>query len=56
VLDLVFGTFHMPRGELPADFGAEGVPEHFLGQMVYPFRALAEDVASRSRGRAIAER
>jgi sterol desaturase/sphingolipid hydroxylase (fatty acid hydroxylase superfamily) len=49
VLDLMFGTFHMPAGQLPADFGAEGVPDHFLAQMVYPFRALATDVAARNR-------
>ncbi len=42
VFDLVFGTFHMPRGELPAGYGAEGVPPHFLGQMAYPFRPLWE--------------
>ena len=41
VLDLMFGTFHMPKGRLPQDYGAEGAPEHFLGQMAYPFRVLA---------------
>lgn len=41
VLDLLFGTFHMPKGEVPQVFGAEGVPaEGFLDQMAYPFKAL----------------
>jgi sterol desaturase/sphingolipid hydroxylase (fatty acid hydroxylase superfamily) len=52
VLDLMFGTFHMPRHALPADFGAEGVPDHFFAQMIYPFRAIAADLAGRSRARA----
>jgi sterol desaturase/sphingolipid hydroxylase (fatty acid hydroxylase superfamily) len=39
VLDLMFGTFYMPKGELPAGYGAEGVPDHFLGQLVWPYRA-----------------
>ncbi|HEY2708101.1 MAG TPA: sterol desaturase family protein [Caulobacteraceae bacterium] len=38
VWDLMFGTFHMPKGELPQTFGAVGVPEGLLGQLVHPFR------------------
>ena len=41
VLDLIFGTYYMPRGQLPQDYGVDGVPEHFLAQLVYPFRVLA---------------
>ena len=41
-LDLMFGTFHMPKGELPGDYGADGVPEHFAGQMLHPFRVLTK--------------
>jgi sterol desaturase/sphingolipid hydroxylase (fatty acid hydroxylase superfamily) len=39
-LDLAFGTFHMPKGELPTVFGiTDGqVPNHLLGQVCYPFR------------------
>lgn len=40
-LDLLFGTFHMPEGRVPEAYGAEGVPEDLLGQMLYPFRAIA---------------
>jgi hypothetical protein len=38
--DLMFGTFHMPAGRLPERFGAEGVPEGFVGQLVHPFVAV----------------
>jgi sterol desaturase/sphingolipid hydroxylase (fatty acid hydroxylase superfamily) len=38
-LDLVFGTFYMPKDRLPAEFGINGraMPDHFLGQLWYPF-------------------
>ncbi len=40
VLDLIFGTFYMPKGKLPEVYGITGnpVPESILGQMAYPFR------------------
>lgn len=39
-LDVIFGTFYMPKDRQPERFGIEGnpVPESFLGQMAYPFR------------------
>ncbi len=36
----MFGTFHMPQGELPDAYGAEGVPADMLGQLVHPFLAI----------------
>lgn len=42
VWDLMFGTFHMPEGERPQAYGAEGTPKHILGQMVYPLRLATE--------------
>jgi sterol desaturase/sphingolipid hydroxylase (fatty acid hydroxylase superfamily) len=42
IWDLMFGTYYMPRDVLPHDYGVEGVPSHFLGQLVYPFRVCAE--------------
>lgn len=41
--DLLFGTFHMPEGRLPARFGVAGepVPEGVLAQLAYPFRGAA---------------
>jgi sterol desaturase/sphingolipid hydroxylase (fatty acid hydroxylase superfamily) len=41
VWDLMFGTYYMPSGVLPQDYGAPGVPRHFLAQLVWPFRELA---------------
>lgn len=39
-LDLLFGTFHMPRGRVPEVYGANGetVPRGVIGQTVYPAR------------------
>lgn len=42
-LDIVFGTFYMPKGKLPTIFGvSDPVPQDFLGQMAYPFRRSGE--------------
>jgi sterol desaturase/sphingolipid hydroxylase (fatty acid hydroxylase superfamily) len=40
VIDLMFGTFRMPKDELPADYGitSRDMPSSFAGQMMYPFR------------------
>jgi sterol desaturase/sphingolipid hydroxylase (fatty acid hydroxylase superfamily) len=39
-LDIVFGTFYMPKGKLPEIFGVpdENIPHDFIGQLTYPFR------------------
>jgi sterol desaturase/sphingolipid hydroxylase (fatty acid hydroxylase superfamily) len=42
VLDVIFGTYYMPKGVLPSDYGCEDVPLHFTGQMIWPFLAYAE--------------
>lgn len=49
VLDLLFGTFYMPKGLMPADFGVDGVPPHFLAQLVYPFGVLAARLRSAAK-------
>lgn len=38
--DLLFGTFHMPKGRVPQEFGIPNgdVPEGIAAQLVYPFR------------------
>ena len=46
VLDLIFGTFYMPKGRLPEVYGAEGVPSNFLGQLIYPLKVTAERLAA----------
>lgn len=39
-LDLMFGTFYMPKGKLPEHYGITGVdmPESFIGQLIWPFK------------------
>ena len=39
--DILFGTFRMPEGKLPEDYGVDagqGVPSEIGGQLAYPFR------------------
>lgn len=40
LLDILFGTFYMPEGELPKNYGlgGPGMPDSFLGQFIWPFR------------------
>jgi sterol desaturase/sphingolipid hydroxylase (fatty acid hydroxylase superfamily) len=40
VWDILFGTFRMPKGELPKVYGIdeEAFPSEIAGQLVYPFR------------------
>jgi WD40 repeat protein/sterol desaturase/sphingolipid hydroxylase (fatty acid hydroxylase superfamily) len=40
ILDVMLGTFHMPPGKLPEQFGAgeHDFPEGFWGQFAHPFR------------------
>jgi len=39
VLDLVFGTFYMPKDKVPDAYGvADPMPQSFGAQMIYPFR------------------
>jgi sterol desaturase/sphingolipid hydroxylase (fatty acid hydroxylase superfamily) len=35
IYDVIFGTFYLPRGQQPLEFGISG---DFVGQMLYPFR------------------
>lgn len=39
-LDVMFGTFYMPKGKLPEHYGVKGmdVPETFLEQLIWPFK------------------
>lgn len=38
--DILFGTFYMPKGRAPENFGIHGeMPNHFVGQMLQPFRS-----------------
>lgn len=50
--DLLFGTCHMPKGVLPHDYGADGVPDGFAAQLVWPFLAVWRRVRSTAALRA----
>jgi sterol desaturase/sphingolipid hydroxylase (fatty acid hydroxylase superfamily) len=55
-LDVIFGTFHMPPGKLPEQFGTgePDFPQGFWGQFFHPFRASATgqtDASTTVRGR-----
>jgi len=39
LLDMIFGTFHLPEDRLPEKYGvSEIVPTNYFGQLVYPFK------------------
>ncbi len=40
LLDIIFGTFYMPEGELPQHYGTtdKDMPHSFFAQMAYPFK------------------
>jgi sterol desaturase/sphingolipid hydroxylase (fatty acid hydroxylase superfamily) len=39
VFDILFGTYHMPKGEVPRAFGTDTpVPSGIIGQLAFPFR------------------
>jgi sterol desaturase/sphingolipid hydroxylase (fatty acid hydroxylase superfamily)/outer membrane protein assembly factor BamB len=50
-LDLAFGTFFMPPGRLPVEFGVgeADFPRGFWGQLIYPFRKYEMPGTSRAR-------
>jgi sterol desaturase/sphingolipid hydroxylase (fatty acid hydroxylase superfamily) len=51
LIDLIFGTLYLPRGRSPERYGVvDPVPQTYLGQLVYPFRAIAR--LARRSGRA----
>lgn len=46
ILDVIFGTFYMPVGKLPEQFGNGDAdfPDDFWGQLVHPFRKQTSQV------------
>ena len=41
IWDLLFGTYYMPKGRWPENFGiCEPMPSHFLGQLWSPFASM----------------
>ena len=49
LIDLVFGTFYMPKGALPADYGVDepDYPQGFFAQMAHPFRRRGTTTVAR---------
>ncbi len=47
IFDLIFGTFYLPKGEQPLEFGIDGEPmtTNFVGQMLYPFQRWRQPAA-----------
>src|SRR5262249_18406500 len=42
LLDVLFGTAHMPHGQVPSQYGIdESLPPTYLSQLLHPFRNLA---------------
>ena len=40
ILDVIFGTFYMPKGRVPTQYGVDDpVPDDFFGQLLHPFRS-----------------
>jgi sterol desaturase/sphingolipid hydroxylase (fatty acid hydroxylase superfamily) len=40
IWDIIFGTFYMPIGKLPTDFGTtDSIPPGIAAQLIHPFRA-----------------
>ena len=43
LLDVVFGTAHLPRGAMPAAYGIpERTPDSYLEQLAWPFETERE--------------
>lgn len=51
IWDVLFGTFYMPVGRLPDNYGIENqpVPRGFLRQLVFPFKELVQTMLAASR-------
>jgi sterol desaturase/sphingolipid hydroxylase (fatty acid hydroxylase superfamily) len=46
VLDLLFGSLHMPRGKVPERYGIdEPVPNTYVSQLLHPFQSATENRA-----------
>jgi sterol desaturase/sphingolipid hydroxylase (fatty acid hydroxylase superfamily) len=53
-LDVLFGTLHMPSGQLPKSYGIDApMPQNYLLQLAHPFRAEVDPV-NQDEGKTIA--
>jgi sterol desaturase/sphingolipid hydroxylase (fatty acid hydroxylase superfamily) len=57
VLDVLFGTLHMPRGQTPSEYGLDqSIPATYPAQLLYPFRSLLTTKSqSGAAGRGVGE-
>jgi sterol desaturase/sphingolipid hydroxylase (fatty acid hydroxylase superfamily) len=47
LLDVLFGTAHMPRGQVPSQYGIdEPLPPTYLSQLLHPFRRVGQRPAA----------
>jgi sterol desaturase/sphingolipid hydroxylase (fatty acid hydroxylase superfamily) len=44
--DVIFGTFYMPAGKLPQEYGngQPDFPKDFIGQMIVPFKQFVQNM------------
>lgn len=49
--DLLFGTYYMPEGKLPENFGVEDrdIEESYIGHLIYPFLPLIRGAGTGTR-------
>lgn len=46
LLDVLFGTLHMPAGKMPKAYGIDApMPNNYLAQLIHPFRTESEPTA-----------
>lgn len=46
--DMVFGTFHLPKGRMPTRYGLDApVPDTYVGQLAYPFMSERKEAADK---------
>jgi sterol desaturase/sphingolipid hydroxylase (fatty acid hydroxylase superfamily) len=51
--DVMFGTFYMPEGQLPDEYGVDdpNFPKDFIGQLIYPFKTFFASFRGAAVGR-----
>jgi sterol desaturase/sphingolipid hydroxylase (fatty acid hydroxylase superfamily) len=48
LFDILFGTFYMPRGKTPSEYGLEQpVPATYVAQFLHPFRTISRSRENR---------
>ncbi len=52
-IDLIFGTYHMPEGEVPSKFGNgdKDYPQDFSEQLAYPLKVYLQELSTSKPGK-----